>query len=313
MLHFVIRSKLMARAPISGRRYHLLFVAIAFVLVFFALMIFSGAGTLWITSPRTAYQDFRAGSGFLFMLVQWISTSGFLIYLFARPQSMTSSLKALAVYVSIAYFTGSKGAIVSGFILWSSFVNFYVRKISVFWFFGAILLCIPLMLLLLVVQGVYGTLFEALDYFKDYVATTALFLGRFDDFGFRYGAASLSDLWFYVPRAFYPGKPFEYGLTLIHQVLFPGWAETGHTPGLLPWSIAYLDFGVLGVFFSGFFGGFIKRLAYENFLSRPYSIFAFVLLMQLALFPVYIYASLPLSILIAFLLARYASLSFYSL
>lgn len=308
ILHFVMRSKLMAWAPISGRRYHLLFVAMAFALVFFALMIFSGAGTLWITSPRTAYQDFRAGSGFLFMLVQWISTSGFLIYLFARPQSIPSSLKALAVYVSIAYFTGSKGAIVSGFVLCSSFVNFYVRKISVFWFFGAILLCIPLMLLLLVVQGVYGTIFEALDYFKDYVATTALFLGRFDDFGFRYGAASLSDLWFYVPRALYSAKPFEYGLTLIHQILFPGMAELGHTPGILPWSLAYLDFGTLGVFVCGLVSGFVKRLSYEFFLERPNSLFAFVVAMQIALFPIFLYANLPLTVVIAFLLSRYASL-----
>jgi hypothetical protein len=164
------------------------------------------------------------------------------------------------------------------------------------------------MLSLLVAQGAYADLLEALDYFKDYVATTASFLGRFDEFGFRFGSASLSDLWFYVPRSIYPAKPFEYGLSLIHQVLFPGMAELGNTPGILPWALPYLDFGTFGVFASGVIGGMFKRLAYEFFLERRNSIFAFVLVMQLALFPIFIYANLPLSILIAFLLARYARL-----
>ena len=302
------RGKLMAPRTIVGRRFHLFFVAIAFLLVFLSLMVASGAGTLWITNPRMAYQNFRAGSGFLFLLVQWISISGLLIYLFGRPQTILSSLRALAIYVPIASFTGSKAAIVSGLVLWSSFCNFSIRRIPVVWFLGAIALFIPLMLSLLVAQGSYGDLFEALDYFKDYVATTATFLGRFDEFGLRYGEASLSDLWFYVPRAIYPAKPFEYGLTLIHGVLFPGMAELGHTPGILPWSLTYLDYGTFGVFISGLIGGLVKRFAYEFFLEGSNSIFAFVLLMQLALFPIFIYANLPLSLLIAFILSRFARL-----
>ena len=305
---WLLSAKLIVPSAIRGRKYHLLFVAIAFAAVFLALMVASGAGTLWITNPRMAYQGFRAGSGFLFLLVQWISVSGLLIYLFGKTQTTSSSLWALIVYAAIANFTGSKSALVSGLFLWITFYNFYVRKISVIWFFVAIVFCIPLMLGRLVAQGSYGDLMEALDYFKDYVATTAVFLGRFDEFGFRYGSASLSDLWFYVPRVIYPAKPFEYGLTLIHQVLYPGMAELGHTPGILPWSLAFLDFGVLGVFFVGVIGGSIKRLAYEFFLDRPYSVFSFVLVMQLALVPVYIYASLPLSILIAFVLHRYTKI-----
>lgn len=306
----LLPGRLIAVQAIRGRRFHLFFVAFACLLVFLALMVASGAGTLWITNPRVAYQSSRAGSGFLFLLVQWLSLSGLLIFLFGRPQTILSSLKALAIYVPIAALTGSKAAILSGFVLWSSFCNFSIRRIPVVWFLFAIVLFVPLMLSLLVAQGSYGDLLEALDYFKDYVATTATFLGRFDEFKLRYGTASLSDLWFYVPRSVYPAKPFEYGLTLIHQVLYPGMAELGHTPGILTWALPFLDFGVLGVFISGVLGGLVKRLAYEYFLERPSSIYAFVLMMQLALFPVFIYANLPLSFLIAFLLARYAKLRF---
>lgn len=305
---FFIRSKLLLHGPILGRIYHLLFVIIAFVLVFLTLMFASGAGLLWITNPRSAYQGYRVGSGYLFVMVQWILASGFLIHLFGGPRTISSGFKGLSVYVIIAYFTGSKGAILAGFVLLATFANFYIRRIPLIWFLLANFLGIPLMLVLLVVQGVYGNVLEALLYFKDYVFTTALFLGRFDDFDFRYGAASLSDLWFYVPRALYPEKPFEYGTTLIHQMLFPGFAEVGHTPGILPWSLAYLDFGTLGVFVCGLVSGFVKRLSYEFFLDWPNSIFAFVVAMQIALFPIFIYSNLPLTIVIAFLLTRYASL-----
>ena len=307
---WLLRGKSITAQKIKSRKFHLFFLAIALLLVFLTLMVVSGAGTLWITNSRLAYQNFRAGSGFLFLLVQWISISGLLIFLFGRPQSMLSSLKALAIYVPVAYFTGSKGAMISGLILWASFCNFSIRKIPVLWFLVFVGLFIPLMLFLLIAQGSYGDLFEALNYFKDYVGTTATFLGRFDEFGLRYGTATLSDLWFYVPRSIYPAKPFEYGLTLIHKVLSPGMAELGHTPGILPWSVAYLDFGTLGVFFSGLFGGIIKRLAYEYFLDKRSSMFAFVLMMQLSLISIYIYANLPLSFAIAFIIARFARLRF---
>ena len=303
--HWLMRSKLMASQQIRGKRSQLLFIAITFVLVYLTLMVASGAGFLWITNPRMAYQDFRAGSGFLFLLAQWTLISGFLIYLFSRPQSLGSCLRGLAFYISTAYFTGSKGAMVSGLVLCGSFYNFYVRKIPVIWFLISILFCIPMMLALLVFQGSYLDVFEALNYFKDYVATSATFLSRFNEFGLSFGAASLSDFWFYVPRLFYPDKPFEYGVILIHQRLFPGMAELGHTPGISTWALAYLDFGTLGVFLSGILGGLVKRIVYESFLVRPYSIFAFVLMLQLTLMPVYIYANLPLSALIAFLLSWY--------
>jgi hypothetical protein len=126
---WLLRVKLMAPRNIIGTRFHLFFVAIVFLLVFLALMVASGAGTLWITNPRMAYQNFRAGSGFLFLLVQWTSVSGLLIYYFGRPQTMLSSLKALAIYMPIAYFTGSKASIVSGLVLWSAFCNFSIRSI----------------------------------------------------------------------------------------------------------------------------------------------------------------------------------------
>jgi hypothetical protein len=157
-------------------------------------------------------------------------------------------------------------------------------------------------LMLLFLQGSYVDVWSGISYFKDYAETTGQFLLRFDEFDLQWGYGSLSDFWFYVPRALYPEKPFEYGLTLIHKVLFPGSAELGSTPGVLPWALAYLDFGVVGVFFSGVFAGFIRRGAYESFLANQRSILAFVLMIQLSLMPVFAYATLPLIVIIGVLL-----------
>jgi hypothetical protein len=137
------------------------------------------------------------------------------------------------------------------------------------------------------------------SYFKEYFDTTAQFLWRFDEFGYRYGGAAVSDLWFYVPRGLFPDKPYEYGLTLIHQVLFPGMAETGNTPGILPWATAYLDFGVIGVFVSGILGGLWQRAAFEYFLKHRHSFFAFLLMMQFALFPPLPFATAGMTFILA--------------
>lgn len=290
------------------RRYHLFFLALGFAVAFIALMVQSRAGFLWITDPRSAYQNNRAGSGFLFLLVQWILVSGLIIYLFGRPQTVRSSIMSLVVYLPASYFSGSKASLVCGIVLWTAFYNFRVKKIPIIIFCIFVGLFLPLFFALLFLQGSYSDVSEALEYFKDYVVTTANFIGRFNEFGLHYGSAYISDFWFYVPRALYPGKPFEYGLTLIHQILYPGMAELGHTPGILGWSLSYLDFGTIGVFVSGIGSGLVKRFAYEYFLAHRESIFAFVILMQLSLFPIFIYANLPLSIVIAFAVHAFASL-----
>lgn len=108
-----------------------------------------------------------------------------------------------------------------------------------------------------------------------------------------------------MPRALYPDKPYEYGMTLIHQVLFPKMAETGNTPGILGWAMSYLDFGIAGVFASGFWGGIWQRVAYEHFLNHRQSFFAFLFMMQFSLWAPLPFATIEITIVLALVLSLY--------
>jgi len=304
---FDILLRIVGRNTVSpgyGGLSQLILIMIALIL-FFLLMQGSGAGMLWITDPRQAYQSYRMGVGLNFVMVQWALLLSLVYYLWARKPRLVGVVFWVFVFSFAAYFTGSKASILSGVVVAGVYYYYCVRTIPTVLILSAPFLLIGVFLLLLLFQGSYSDFSSAISYFKDYTQTTATFLVRFDEFGLHWGSGMLSDLWFYVPRTLYPDKPFEYGVILIHKVLFPGAAAQGHTPGVLPWALSYLDFGVVGVFFSGLLSGFISRGAYESFLANRSNILAFILMIQLAILPVFIYATLPMIIVIAVFLALF--------
>ncbi len=253
------------------------------------LAVVGGGGTLWITSPRQAYLTQRAGAGQFWLLAQWFLMCGWIYFLWSWRPKIFGVIVGVFVFSGFAYFTGSKSAILTLAVIAVVYYNFAVRHIRMVPMIGLGACGIVGILGLLVLQGSYADFVLALAYF-DYFGTTAHFIHRFDEFGLYYGRAWLSSFWFYVPRGFYPDKPYEYGTTLIHAVLFPGAAERGHTPGFLNWTMAYLDFGALGVFFSGVVIGIGPRMAYEYYLRHQDQFFAFMFMIQLAIWPVLTFA-----------------------
>ncbi|MBU4445799.1 hypothetical protein KJ656_12060 [bacterium] len=259
---------------------------------FIALAVVGGGGLLWLTNSREAYITYRAGAGPFFALIQWFLTFAFIYYLWSNKPRGLKLLFVSGLFGIAAYFMGSKNNIIILLFIGVVYYNFYVKRLSFINFF----LLMPLLLMavfgLLFVQGSYASLLEAPLYFQDYFDTTTQFISRFDEFGFQYGQGWLSSLWFYVPRSIYPNKPYEYGIVLIHQVLFPGAAALGNTPGILLWALDYLDFGVYGVFVAGFVKGLWQKMSYEYFLMNKDSFFAFVFMMQFSLLPILTFAPL---------------------
>lgn len=282
------------------------FLLIIVGLISFALLIFfSGAGLLWLSEPRAAYQSFRSGVGFLYIIVQWSFLSALLYYIWNARPKLKGLILSFIIYSFFIYFTGSKANLLYGLILVGVYYNYFVRRVNVLLIFLSPIIFLVAFLSLLILQGSYSDILMSFEYFKDYSETTALFLSRFDEFGFYWGRASLSELWFYIPRSFYSDKPFEYGIILIHKVLFPEAAELGHTPGILPWALSYLDFGVVGVFISGFFTALIRRGAYDSFLGNSHNLLSFVLMIQLSLFSVFAFATFPLILFIGIILSLF--------
>jgi hypothetical protein len=265
---------------------------------FVALAVLGGGGLRWITDTRNAYINNRSGAGPFFAATQWFLVFALLYCLWSRRPARLRSLCLLPLpFVVAASFTGSKGNILIMLMVCTIYYNFRVRAIPLRAYFLMIPAVLGLFVLLLRLQGFQtaeGVV--ALVYFKDYFDTVVQFLARFDEFGFHYGAAMLSDLWSYVPRALYSDKPYEYGVTLVHRVLFPGAAQTGNTPGILPWATAYLDFGAAGVFLWGAWGSLWQRAAYEYYVEHRGSFFGFLFMLQFALWAPLPFASLGITI-----------------
>lgn len=271
-------------------RFKFILLMIGAVASFIALALVGGGGSLWLTNSRQAYITYRAGAGPFYAATQWFLMFALAYYLWARrPQRLRLVITA-AIFSVLFYFMGSKGHILAVIMLALIYYNFMVKPFST----AKCLLLAPLLflgvLILLVMQGSFDNLADAIYYFNDYFATTAQFLARFDEFGLMHGRGFLSDFWFFVPRALYPDKPFEYGVILIHKVLFPGAAATGSTPGILPWALAYLDFGGIGVFLSGLAIGLWQKIVYEHYLRNRQVFFAFVFMVQLCLWPIMAFA-----------------------
>lgn len=259
---------------------------------FVALAAFGGGGFLWVTNTREAYLFFREGAGFLWLLSAWFLMTAFMYYLWGRRPTGWRLITALGLCAVAAYLTGSKQVILCVLITVVAYYHFLIRPVST---------ATMTVLGFLSVAGFFALLFfqssmtavNFLSYFENFDVTTR-FLSRFSEYGYRWGAGSLSELWFYVPRALYPAKPLEYGALLIPAHLYPGAYEKGYAPGFLGWSLSYLDFGWVGVVAAGMLRGVSQRAIFEHYLEHRHSLFAFVFMMQFCIWWVLAFATFPI-------------------
>lgn len=269
------------------------FVLYGFLIIagmfFLLLMIQSGAGTLWLTSPRDAYMDFRRGAGHFYALTMWTLMFGYIFYLwFARPKY--SAVLMLFLFSFLAYFLASKGFILYFWIVFVFYWHYMVKPIKNITLVFAGIGIFSLFLGVQLAQGTAREFSDTIKYFI-YFDSTARFLSIFDQVGFQYGSAFIGQFWEMVPRSLVPDKPIVYGQYLIHETLNPGLLEKGRAVGTLKWTKYYLDFGVFGVFFVGFIGGLVMKTVYNYFLQHRDNPFAFMIMVQLGVITIFNYAT----------------------
>ena len=227
-------------------------------------------GMLWLTNSREAYIGLRAGSGQWWVLYQMCIVLLFVATLFRRVERphFLRLIKLILIFCTLMYFTGSKSAVLIIPIIAAIYIHFYIYQIRIFKLIILAILCFIGFAILLSEGGRIDILGGVLPYFSDYMAVTALNIEQADLQGHTLGYATLSSLWYWVPRALFTGKPYEWGTAFFNGSLFPGMAEQGHTPGVLLWITYYIDFGLIGVIFQGIFIGAFSRAVYMEFISR---------------------------------------------
>ena len=250
------------------------------LIVFLLIWIFVSAGTALI-SPRIAYQNFRSGNGFVWAFM--VSLSTYLISSISLSDTL-HSVKNIKLYLSLfefsTYASGSKGV-----LLWNNVIAlllmkpsqvisiFKVKQLSAWKKTLTPLVFIPFLMwtfLLFGGSGPDGLVQKLATYMSStkHAVQYIQYVDKNDDY--TNGQILTTNFWSFVPRKFFPSKPFAYGSILMNEKLFPGMAETGHTPSLGLFTKNYSDFQWLGIFVACFSPAYLLSLyGIHLVVSRP--------------------------------------------
>lgn len=262
----------------------LLFIALGCISY---LMLISGSarGWDWIIHSRTAYQFGRSGVGHWYVLAQGFWLLAYLSWLwFCEIRNWRIFLSATIFLAGSFIFFGSKQGVIGILIAGGVFWNYFIRPMSFRTIFLIGLCALPLVVLSPWLQGNFNSIRQTLAYY-DYFDNSSRYLQLQPKIGFQFGWAFFSSFWEYVPRGLYSGKPYIYGQLLINDRFWPGAAEQGHTPALLPWIPYHLDFGIAGIIAGGILSGVLQRGVYDYFLKTR-SFEGLLLVMQFCFIPV---------------------------
>jgi hypothetical protein len=159
------------------------------------------------------------------------------------------------VFVALAFFTGSKGVMLSLFTTAMVFLAFLDWKpLPRFLGIGVPLIFSVLLYNLFLARQDVLTLASVFEYF-DYYKNAAMYYTDYlrGQTSFFWGEIAWTSYASYIPRGFWPDKPVVYGILLVNEIYYPGQAELTNTPAFGGAVEYFADFGVPGVALSGLF------------------------------------------------------------
>ena len=206
----------------------------------------------WFSNPRHAYQYYRVGVGSIYTFSLSCISVAFATGLPISKSKPSLLLRVIFYFVFVCFF-GSKLFLVNMLVYLLVFVWFFYRR-----FFWHILLPSSFTVVCLLFYNLYLS-YGSIDYrkvagyFDYYYNSSRYFKAYFEGrLMLYYGYLSLTDLWRFVPRILYPGKPFVYGVLHLNEFFYPGMAAKTHTPGFGGPIMAFADYSVFGVIVSAF-------------------------------------------------------------
>jgi hypothetical protein len=239
-------------SPADLRRLSRLFFFL-YLAAFLILAIRTGGVVSWLSDIRGSYIEKREGNGLFYAAaVSFLSISYFFEGV-SNTRSQVFALRSL-IYFCAIYVLGSKGFVLQFFIF--SLIIFQRQgHVNM----GRVLLTwLPAAFTLLLIN--FASQRENLDFsgiaeYFDYYPNAAMFYADYfrGAISLFQGKVMLTSLWEYVPRSFFPDKPFVYGILHVVEIYYPGGAESGNTPAFQGGVPQFADFGVPGVLFFALF------------------------------------------------------------
>lgn len=208
----------------------------------------------WLLNPRRGYQLYRAGQGHWYALAVSALSASYIFALLAKPTA-GNVIFFTVFYIFFGHFLGSKGVLLSIFTTALIFLWFLRwRHLGKIYLFGVPTL-FGLMLFNLFLAADDSFEFQNILMYFDHYKNGADYYRSYlsGDVSLFHGEILSSSFWAYVPRAFWPDKPWIYGVINIVEMFYPGLAETGNTPAFGGAVEQFADFGPLGVVLFGFF------------------------------------------------------------
>jgi len=238
----------------------------------------------WVKSPRSGYQVGREGAGQWFAFsITFLSVVSFFTLISFNGKKLFISIIILAY---LWYLTGSKGFLLRffEFILIIFCARFTQKKINIFAPLIILISTIPILLLFFGTNFQINNIYDQLDevglYF-DHINNSVMYYEAYfnNNLPLFLGEIKTSSLWSYVPRSFYPNKPYSYGPTLINEYFYPGSAEQTNTPAFGGMVNEFADFGFFGLLYYSIFNfayylqiiiisKFYFLVKYKNILSK---------------------------------------------
>ena len=239
---------------------------ILFLCSFYMLASHSFGLSNWISNPREGYQYHRSGAGQYYALCITFLSVSFVTLSLSLKNNSTVILGAI-IYISVSFFMGSKGLVLSFFIYLLIFLS--IRRYR---YLSTLLGFLTPIVFLLMILNFGNVEFQSIvEYFDSYVNSASYFEAYFNnEIDLFSGKIFITSFWELVPRALYPEKPYVYGLLYLNEHFYPGAAELGHTPAFGGPLKEFADFGIAGVIlFStfnimNFVGTFLYYILYKN-------------------------------------------------
>lgn len=234
----------------------------------FLLLAIEGVGIKeWIFNTRNAYQFGRKGLGHYYILFKVFLLLSFTFSL-SNKKLLYNKKKFYTIiifYSFLAYFSGSKGFLLSFFLVGAYFYDHYMKKIGfikiiILGIFGFISFNI-LLAILNINLATYS------DYYRNFLMLVSEFNLKFNGFGF--GKYTLENtFWEMIPRGLYKEKPIIYGYPKIIYKFYGDIVLKGHYPSFGSLALPYVDFGILGIMI----GGFLKGI-FLGWIEKKYRIY----------------------------------------